>query len=182
MPFTFTCHHCGQTATGNHRLKKKQKYCSSKACQQARIRAWKNREYKQSKRFKTKSLSAQASWRRKRPAHEYQRDYRASRPDYEERNRIQQRDRNKKRKKEPRHLAVKPNALVLQPRDDGAYLLSKVKKELIVNRNALTLQPSIDGFYALFKVKETKIVNRNAYILEGSRTKGRGGIIGENRI
>jgi hypothetical protein len=72
--------------------------------------------------------------------------------------------------------------LVLQPRDDGAYILSKVKKELIVNRNALTLQPSIDGFYALLRVKEAKIVNRNAYPLQGSRTKGQGGIIGENRI
>lgn len=182
MPFTFTCHHCGQTATGNHRLKKKQKYCSAKTCQQARIRAWKNREYKKSKRFKAKSLSAQASWRKKRPSYEYQRDYRASHPAYEERNRIQQRNRNKKRKREARSLAVKPNALVLQPREDGAYILSKVKKELIVNRNALTLQPSIDGFYALFKVKETKIVNRNAYPLEGSRAKGQGGIIGEKRI
>jgi hypothetical protein len=182
MPFTFTCHHCGQTATGNHRLKKKQKYCSAKACQQARIRTWKNRKYKQSKRFKTKSLSAQASWRKKRPAHEYQREYRSSHPDYEERNRIQQSKRNEKRKKEPRSLVVKTNALVLQPRDDGAYILSKVKKELIVNRNALTLQPSIDGFYALFKVNEAKIVNRNAYPLEGSRTMGQGGIIGEKRI
>lgn len=182
MPLTFTCHHCGQTATGNHRLKKKQKFCSAKACQQARIRAWKKREYKQSKRFKTKSLSAQASWRRKRPAHEYQREYRSSHPDYAERNRIQQRHRNEKREKEPRCLTVKPNALVLQPRDDGAYILSKVKKKLIVNRNALTLQPSIDGIYALFKVKETKIVNRNAYRLEVSGAKVAGGIIGEKRI
>jgi hypothetical protein len=71
--------------------------------------------------------------------------------------------------------------LVLQPRDDGAYILSKVKKELIVNRNALTLQPSIDGFYALFKVKETKIVNWNAYRLEGNRAKGQGVIFGGSR-
>jgi hypothetical protein len=52
--------------------------------------------------------------------------------------------------------------LLLQPREDGAYMLSKVKKEMIVNRNALSLQSSIDGVYALFKVNEKKIVNRNA--------------------
>jgi hypothetical protein len=59
-------------------------------------------------------------------------------------------------------MIVKTDALLLQPREDGAYMLSKVKKEMIVNRNALSLQSSIDGIYALFKVKEKKIVNRNS--------------------
>ena len=182
MPFTFTCQHCGRTATGNHRLKKKQKYCSTKACQQARIRIWKNKQYKQSKKFKKKSSSAQEAWRKKRPAHAYQREYRTTHPDYVDRNRQQQRVRNKKRKNEPISLVVKTNALVLQPRDDGAYIFSKVKKELIVNRNALSLQPSIDGAYALFKVKERKIVNRNAYNLRGSNTGSKGVILDENRM
>ena len=126
------------------------------------MRGWKNKQYKRSKKYRKKNLSAQESWRHQRPSHEYQREYRSAHPDYVEVNRIQQRVRNKKRKQEPISLVVKTNALVLQPREDGAYMLSKVKKELIVNRNALTLQPSIDGVYALFKVKETKIVNRNA--------------------
>jgi len=59
------------------------------------------------------------------------------------------------------------DTLLLQPRDDGAYMLAKVKKEMIVNRNALSLQPSIDGAYMLFRVKKRKIVNRNTLMSEG---------------
>ena len=78
------------------------------------------------------------------------------------RNRELQRKRNKIRRKGQSTVIVKTDALLLQPREDGVYTLSKIKKNMIVNRNALSLQPSIDGVYALFKVKEKKIVNRNA--------------------
>lgn len=81
-------------------------------------------------------------------------------------NRVLQRDRNIKRRKAYSTMIVKTHTLLLQPREDGVYTLSKVKKNLIVNRNALTLQPSIDGVYALFKVKREKIVNRNALLLQ----------------
>jgi len=77
-------------------------------------------------------------------------------------NRELQRERNKKRQKNQSTMIVKTHAIVLQPREDGVYTLSKVKKNMIVNRNALSLQPSIDGAYVLFKVKKQKIVNRNA--------------------
>ena len=77
-------------------------------------------------------------------------------------NRELQKERNKKRKRERSTMIVNTDALILQPRRDGAYLLSRVKKNMIVNRNALSLQPSVDGVYALFKLKKQKIVNRNA--------------------
>jgi len=75
----------------------------------------------------------------------------------EKRNRALQKARNKKRQKDPVQMIVKTDALLLHPREDGAYMLLKVKKEMIVNRNALSLQPSIDGAYALFKVKEKRL-------------------------
>lgn len=81
-------------------------------------------------------------------------------------NRGLQRERNRKRQRDHSTMIVKTHALLLQPREDGVYTLSKVKKNLIVNRNALSLQPSIDGVYALFKVKREKIVNRNALLLQ----------------
>jgi hypothetical protein len=60
-------------------------------------------------------------------------------------------------------MIVKTDALVFQPRDDGAYMLSRVKKKMIVNRNALTPQMASNrGIYALLKVTIPKIVNRNA--------------------
>jgi hypothetical protein len=123
---------------------------------------WKNRQYKKNRKYQKKSQASQKVWRRKYPADKYQRDYRKSHPEYVIRNRELQRERNKKRQKDQSTMIVKTHALLLQPREDGAYTLSKIKKNMIVNRNALSLQPSIDGAYALFKVKEKKIVNRNA--------------------
>ena len=108
------------------------------------------------------SQASQKVWRKKYPADQYQRDYREAHPEYVKRNREQQKERNNKRQKDQATVIVKTYALLLQPREDGAYTLSKVKKNMIVNRNTLSLQPSIDGAYALFKVKEKKIVNRNA--------------------
>ena len=81
------------------------------------------------------------------------------------RNRELQRKRNKKRQKDHSTIIVKTDALLLQPREDGVYTLSKIKKNMIVNRNALSLKSSIDGAYALFKVKEKKIVNRNTLMV-----------------
>jgi hypothetical protein len=160
MP-TITCLHCCKSVTCNPRIKK-QKYCSGKECQQARMRTWKKQQYKKNKRYLKKSQSDQKVWRKKYPADQYQRDYRKAHPEYVIRNRELQRKRNKKRRKDQSTMIVKTYALLLQPREDGVYTLLKVKKNMIVNRNALSLQPSIDGAYALFKVKEKKIVNRNA--------------------
>jgi hypothetical protein len=126
------------------------------------MRAWKKEQYKKNKKYKKRSHDAQEVWRKKYPAYTYQNDYRKSHPDYVKRNREMQRERNKKRKTERTSMIVKTDALVLQPRGDGAYLLSRVKKNMIVNRNELSLQPSVDGGYALFKLKKQKIVNRNA--------------------
>ena len=128
------------------------------------MRAWKKQQYDKNKKYKVKSQAARKEWRKKYPADQYQRDYRDSHPEYVNRNRELQRERNKKRQKTPVQMIVKTYALLLQPREDGSYTLSKVKKDMIVNRNALSLQPSVDGAYALFKVKKTKIVNRNTLI------------------
>ena len=164
MPCTFICIHCGNTLPGNTRLKKKQKYCGNKLCQRARMRTWKKRQYTKSGTYRKKCLEGQKLWRKDYPSNQYQREYRNKHPGYLNRNRELQRDRNKKRQKVPAPMIVKTDALLLQPREDGAYMLSKVKKEMIVNRNALSLQSSIDGIYALFKMKEKKIVNRNTLL------------------
>ena len=159
---TITCHHCGKSVPCNPRVGGKQKYCSNKECQQARIRNWKKRQYKKNNPYRKRCLEGQKIWRKDNPSNQYQREYREKHPEYVNSNRVLQRVRNKKRQKERVLMIVKTHSLLLQPREDGAYTLSKIKKNMIVNRNALTLQPSIDGAYALFKVKEKKIVNRNA--------------------
>ena len=126
------------------------------------MRTWKRAQYNQDKKYKGKSQALQKVWRKFYPADQYQREYRNAHPAYVKRNREQQSTRNKKRQKEQSSLIVKTDAILLQPREDGAYTLSKIKKNMIVNRNALSLRPSIDGAYGLFRVKEKMIVNGNA--------------------
>ncbi|MFW5699889.1 MAG: hypothetical protein ACOCXS_03175 [Bacteroidota bacterium] len=46
MTPTFTCIHCGKIAPRNYRVKNKQKYCPGKECQKARMRKWKQKQYK----------------------------------------------------------------------------------------------------------------------------------------
>ena len=166
MILTFTCQCCGKLVPRNLRIKN-QKYCCAKECQQARMRRWKNIQYKKNCKYQKRSLAGQKVWRSKYPAYQYQRDYRKTHPEYVMRNRDLQRKRNRKRQRDHSTMIVKTHALLLQPREDGVYTLSRVKKNLIVNRNALSLQPSIDGAYALFKVKREKIVNRNALLFQG---------------
>ena len=163
-----TCLNCGKEFSRNPRLKN-QKYCCAKECQQARIRTWKNRQYKKNSKYHKRSLASQKVWRSKYPAYKYQQEYRNTHPEYVIRNRYLQRERNKKRQKNHSTIIVKTQALLLQPREDGVYTLSKIKKNMIVNRNALSLQPSIDGAYALFRVQSKKIVNRNALVAEVSK-------------
>ena len=167
MTRTFTCRHCGNVLPQNPRLKNKQKYCSKRKCQKARMRRWKQQQYKINPSYRKKCQEEQKLWRKSYPSDQYQREYRKKHPYYVDHNRQLQFQRNKKRKKECASLIVKTDALVLHPRDDGAYMLSKVKKNMIVNRNALSLHPRGDGVYALFKLKEQKIVNRNALLSRG---------------
>jgi len=131
------------------------------------MRVWKKKQYKKNPLYREKCKESQKRWRKMYPSDQYQREYRAKHPGYVVRNRELQRERNKKREKQPAPMIVKTNALVLQPRDDGSYILSKVKKNMIVNRNALSLQPSTDDIYTLFKFKRKKIVNRNALLTPG---------------
>jgi len=64
-----------------------------------------------------------------------------------------QRERNKKRKKEPGQMIVKTDTLLLQPLRDGGYMGFKVKKGKIVKTDTLLLQmqaqTGVDAFSQL---------------------------------
>lgn len=163
MILTIKCLHCGQEVPHNPRIKN-QKYCCAKECQQARMRTWKNQQYKKDSKYHKRSLASQKTWRSKYPSYKYQQEYRETHPEYVIRNRDLQRERNKKRQKDHSTIIVNTDSLLFQSREDGVYTLARIKKNMIVNRNALSLQPSIDGAYTLFMVKSKKIVNRNALV------------------
>jgi hypothetical protein len=151
MPGFFTCCHCGKTLPRNPRLKKTQKYCSASSCQQARKNAWGKLEYKTNISHRDKRLLSQKRCYKKRPGDAYQAQYRRDNPEYEERNRQFQRERNRKRQRAPGSKIVNTDALSLQASIDGAYALMQVTKEgKIVNTDALMVQlqalPAIQRF------------------------------------
>src|SRR4030043_1034469 len=125
MPGFFPCRHCGQTLPRNPRLKK-QSFCSSASCQNARKRVH-DKKIGCTAKGKLLQKVRNKRWRDKAPAHSYQDQYRKSHPDYEERNREQQKLRNTRCQKEAGSIIVKTDTLLLQPRHDGAYMAFKVK-------------------------------------------------------
>lgn len=86
MSRTFTCLECGQTLPRNPRLKK-QKYCSSSACQNARRYATNKSRVKKSSESRRLRQARNKRWRDAYPAHEYQKGYRLDHPEYVRRNR-----------------------------------------------------------------------------------------------
>src|SRR4030042_282811 len=126
MISTFTCLHCACTFPC-HPCVKDQEYCGSKECRRASRRAWKKKNRATNKSYRQQCLNHQKTWRKQRPAHQYQKDYRELHPEYVERNRELQRERNKKREKEPVPKIVKRNTLSMQPSVGGTYALIQVK-------------------------------------------------------
>lgn len=151
MPGTFTCRHCGKTLPCNPRLKKKQKFCSSPGCQQERRSSRKKKRYQSDPVYRKRYLAGQKSWRETYPAHEYQKQYREDHPEYVILNREQQRERNKKRQKDPGLMIVNGTSLSLHPDSDKAYASIKVKEGKIVNGTSFIAQIQIlSGREAVF--------------------------------
>ncbi len=143
MISTITCHFCGKKVPHNPRLKKKHKYCSAKECQQARRNARKKKRYKNDTVYRKKHLERQQAWRQRRPCYQYQREYRESHPEYVDRNRELQHNRNKKRQSDPSRMIVNGTSLFTQPGNNETYAIFKVKNEKIVNGTSFIAQMQI---------------------------------------
>ena len=136
MPRTIICHHCGKVVPRNPRIKN-QKYCSLRACQNAR-RYTTNKE--RSIKISESRLLRKARnkrWRDTHLSHAYQKRYREAHPECVKRNRKLQLKRNKKRQKEYVPMIVKTYALSPQPIRDGDYTGFEVKNGKIVKTYAL---------------------------------------------
>ena len=144
MILTFTCHCCGKLVPRNPRIKK-QKFCSSRACQNTRrytitkARVTKSSECRFLRRARNKR------WRYNYPAHEYQKEYRKKHPEYVKRNNELQKGRNKKRKPESSSMIVKTYALSPRPLQDGLYRGFEVKSGKIVKTYALPTQMQVQS-------------------------------------
>jgi len=154
MITTITCIHCCKPVPCNPRIKK-QKYCSSRLCQNTRRRlsGKKGSSSPSESRFLRKARNKR--WRDTRPGHEYQKQYRANHPEYVKRNREQQKERNKKRLNDPSSMIVKTYALSLQPLQDGLYRGLEVKNGKIVKTYTLLSQMQVQAAVEAFSPRNT---------------------------
>ena len=120
--YTVVCRHCGIKVQSNKRLKHLiQRYCGDKACQAARKLSFERHKYKTNELFRSKKLQSardrknkQADQGNPQACSRYQRDYRASHPDYVLENRKKQRARNARKadKTRPETKIVNPDAFI----------------------------------------------------------------------
>ena len=145
MPGTFTCCHCGKTLPRNPRLKKnnKQSYCNAPVCKQSKKSARKRVRYQTDSSYRQQHLDRQKLWRSERPAHEYQKQYRESHPEYVDRNRELQKKRNCGRKKRTAPLIVNGTPLSPRASNDNAYAIISINRGKIVNGTPFLAQMQI---------------------------------------
>lgn len=148
----FTCCHCKRLCLCNIRIKKGQRYCSDRTCQQARKNKWERDRLRRDESYRLKRLSAKKDWYATHRGDRYQDSYRQSHPSYVEANRLSQHARNTRR------LSV--NASVPE----------------IVKTDALNPASLIaSGLYVILPYREAdaqKIVKTDALIVELRSCKG----------
>ena len=94
------CVHCRRLYIANPRVRN-QKYCSRDICQQARKSRWQQRKMATDGDYRQNRKESQQMWQTRHPG--YWQQYRASHPQYCERNRMLQKQRDAKRR--AKHLA-----------------------------------------------------------------------------
>jgi hypothetical protein len=82
-----------------HPAVRHQRYCSDPECQKARKREWQKEKLARDSDYRANQAEAQRQWRRRNK--DYWKEYRKKNPAYTERNRMGQRERNRKRQSGP---------------------------------------------------------------------------------
>jgi DNA repair exonuclease SbcCD ATPase subunit len=138
------CPHCKRKFTP-HPAVKKQRYCGSADCQRARKRIWQRQKLKSDPDYRENKAAAQRAWRERN--RDYWGRYRKRHPAYQEKNRLRQKERNRKRRmiakmdEQPANTAVAPGRYRLVP------LYGKIAKidELIVEIGIVARGYACDG-------------------------------------
>jgi hypothetical protein len=122
MKHPIRCGHCGRQFSPNPRVKN-QRYCSDRACQNARKRLWQREKLATDPDYKENRRDSQKAWCSRNP--HYWKDYRRSHPVYTRRNRELQNLRDRGRASHSVDLAkmdaleplpiVKPGTYYLVP-------------------------------------------------------------------
>ena len=120
MP-TKRCLACG-TSFLPRRQSPNQKYCSAPTCQRERRRRWEQAKRHTDSDYRENQRRAQEKWLADHP--DYWRNYRADHPAYTERNRVQQRERNRKGRSPS--AGTSQSSLSRSAITDGIYKLSSI--------------------------------------------------------
>lgn len=95
MNCTMRCIHCGRPFIPNPRVKN-QRYCSRKECQRARKTHWQREKMRTDPEYEANQRESQRTWQERNPG--YWKQYRNGHPEYAMRNRLLQRQRDKRRR------------------------------------------------------------------------------------
>jgi hypothetical protein len=124
------CKHCGDPFTPRPNVAH-QRYCSKARCQEARRKQWRKRKLLTDPDYRDNQYEAQKRWREKHS--EYWRGYRASHPEYAQRNRALQRHRNHRRREGV--IAKSDESSTYNPMRSGYYRLILTGGERIAKRD-----------------------------------------------
>ena len=100
-----------------------QKYCPTSDCQRERRRFWQKVKRESDPDYRDNQARAQQAWLERNP--DYWREYRRTHPEYRERNRLLQRERNDQRTKSL--IARMDGSMPELPLTSGIYRISRMR-------------------------------------------------------
>lgn len=120
------CAHCACLIHPDPRVKN-QRYCGAKDCQRARKGLWQKDKLARDPDYKQNQQDSQKRWNDRNP--EYWKNYRRLHPEYADRNRRQQRDRDSTRSRRG-SLAKMDASQALSIVKEGTYYLTPASSDL----------------------------------------------------
>ena len=139
------CEHCGEPFIFRKNVAC-QRYCSKAGCQQGRRNRWRRRKLLTDPDYRDNQYDSQKRWRESHKG--YWSGYRASHPDYVERNRTLQRERNHRRRGDL--IAKRDESSDRNPMRSGYYRLIPAGGEAIAKRDEYLVKLDIlPGAYPL---------------------------------
>ena len=109
-----------------------QNYCPTSDCQRERRRSWQKVKRESDLDYRDNQARAQRAWLGRNP--DYWREYRRTHPQYSDRNRVQQRERNDRRRE--RLIAKMDVSTPIFPLFSGIYRISQVPSAGIAKMDA----------------------------------------------
>lgn len=129
------CVACGQSFQPRPQVPQ-QSYCSSLACQRERRRQWQHHKLQSDPDYQDNQARAQQAWSQRNP--DYWHNYRATHPEYVERNRTLQQERNAKTM--VTQVAKMDASSPTIPWPSGIYRLSLVTEVGLAKMDAWTVE------------------------------------------